>query len=437
MVLGLRKNRCVIDSLFSNIRIINDAIKSKKGIEFEYLSYAIIDERVDVAGKDKRVLPHRLVFNDGKYYLIGYDEEEAKNNYYRVDLISKPVLSNGKIKISYYNERMLDGMEIAREIEKHPLMLAERDYPIKFKVIESALDRVIDAFGKNAHGFEVLDETRFVGDYPERIIKFQVTTTKDEAYRWSLANADVAELVLPQDVRDRLARVSKPIYQLYTYTLPDKVRENLDYVLKNGKFRIYHAVDADTAYATYKALSDMNKLDVVKEMLILGDEDFGNIDYLGDFINTEYLTIHADQLYTIPWASRLVNVTDVDLTDSQIVDVSWMKEMNKLRYALLSNSSVTDLSVLSKHTNIDRVSISGTKVSDISFIENFKHLTQLEIALCPIDDYSPLFKTKSHLKILQINRRALEEIGEENIKNRHIGIDIRDTNDSPFWYLSY
>ena len=427
-----------IESLFSNIKIINDAIESKKGIEFEYLYYAIIDERVDVTRKDKRVLPNRLVFNDGKYYLIGYNEEDAKINYYRVDLISKLSCSNVKINISYYNKQMMDGIEIAREIEKHPLMLAERDVPIAFNVVESALNRVIDAFGKNATKFEVTNETRVVGNSAERLVKFEVRTTKDEAFRWAMANADVVELVSPQDVRDRIGRIaSSSIDELYSYTLLDKLRKNVDSVLNEGVFQISHNVDKDTAYATYKELARMKKLDVVKKLFIDGDDELGDLDYFGDFVNATHLAVHASQLNDIPWASRLVNVTTLDLTASQIVDVSWMKAMKRLIRVLLSNSSVTDLSVLSEHTNIDWISISGTNVSDISFIEKYKKLTQLDIAVCPIEDYSPLFTMKSHLKILEINKSALEKIGEKNIKNCHFGISIQVTNDSSFWHLSY
>jgi Leucine-rich repeat (LRR) protein len=90
---------------------------------------------------------------------------------------------------------------------------------------------------------------------------------------------------------------------------------------------------------------------------------------------------------------------------------------------------------LSEHKEIYDIDISGTNVSDISFIENFEELTQLSIAVCPIEDYSPLFTTKSRLKHLEIDRKALEKIGEEKIRSRHIGINIRVTNNSPFWYL--
>jgi hypothetical protein len=269
--------------------------------------------------------------------------------------------------------------------------------------------------------------------HEERIVNVKVRTTREEAFRWALANADAVELVYPQDLRDRIARIADPIYQLYTHSLPDKVRENLDYVLKEGTFKITYKVDADTAYATYKELVKRGCLGVVDNMGIAGEDSFDNVDYFGEFINTNRLTIKAPNIKNMSWASKLVNVEILNLEDSQIEDLSWMKEMKKLKWVYLSNSSFTDLSVLSEHEDIDILDINGTKVCDISFIEKLSNLKQLLIATCPIKDYSPLFTTKSHLKYLVIDKRALEEIGEENIRNRHIGITIKTTNSIFYW----
>lgn len=439
------------ESLFANIQIITTAIEEKKGIEFKYLSYVIRDSRVVVDGKEKRVLPHRLVFNDGKYYLIGYDEEQAKIDYYRVDLISKVDCSSTKIEVSDWDSRVLSGVQRAREVEKHPLMLSGTDVPVIFKVVESALDRVIDTFGKKADDLEVTDEIRviYTGDYKpkpfwdhsnvesheERVVRVKVRTTKEEAFRWALANANVVELVHPQDVRDRIARLADPFYQLYTQSISDKVRENIDYVLKEGTFKISYKIDSDTAYATYKELAKMGNLGVVDNMGIAGEETFDNLDYFGEFFNTERLILHAPQIKELTWAAKLVNVKELKLTGSQCEDVSWMKGMKKLQRIYLSETQISDLSFLSEHKEIDTLDISGTKVSDISFIEDFIKLTQLNIAVCPIEDFSPLFTTKSNLKYLEIDKKSLEKIGEGNIRNRHMGIYIKVTNNSPFWYL--
>ena len=435
-------DKTALDSLFVNIPTIKKAIEEKKCLHFLYRSYRVANDRVISADEEKSILPHSLVFNDGKYYLIGIDEkisESYKIAYFRVDLMFELYYTEAEIKLSDWDKHIFETIERAREVEKHPLMMAGKDVLIIFKVAESALDRVIDDFAVTTDLFKVTEETRLIKDslgedyHEERLVNVKVRTTREEAFRWALANADAVELVYPQDLRDRIARIADPIYQLYTHSLPDKVRENIDYVLKEGIFKISYKVDADTAYATYKELVKRGCLGVVDNMGIAGEDSFDNVDYFGEFINTNRLTIKAPNIKNMSWASKLVNVEILNLEDSQIEDLSWMKEMKKLKWVYLSNSSFTDLSVLSEHEDIDILDINGTKVRDISFIEKFSNLKQLLIATCPIKDYSPLFTTKSHLKYLVIDKRALEEIGEENIRNRHIGITIKTTNSIFYW----
>ena len=189
----------------------------------------------------------------------------------------------------------------------------------------------------------------------------------------------------------------------------------------------------DTAYETYKELSKRGKLEVVNNIGIASDEVCDIGDYLGDFIHAERLYIFAPQIENLSWASRLVNVKTLDLTRVQMDDLSWMKEMKKLRQVHLIESTISDLSVLSEHKNIDYLDISDTNVSDISFIEKYQNLTHLNIVGCPIEDYAPLFTTQSRLKCFVIDEKAVEKIGEENIRGRHIGIDIIKRKNSPFW----
>lgn len=441
---GTGSDKTALDSLFVNIPTIKSAIANKKCLHFLYRSYAVADGRVVSTDKEKSVLPHSLVFHDGKYYLIGIDESVPELDitaYYRVDLMFELNYAGPRNKLSNWGKHVFETIERARLVEKHPLMLAGKEVSVTFKVAESGLDRVIDAFAVKPDKFDVTKETRVVKDssvegfHEERVVSVHVKTTNEEAFRWSLANADKVELVKPQDIRDRLGRIADPIYQLYTQTLSDKVRENIDYVLREGTFKISYKVDADTAFTTYETLAIKGCLGVVDNIGIAGEDVCDGVDYFGDFINAKRLKISSPQIKNIDWAAKLINMETLIITSSPIDDASWIKEMKKLKRLYLTDSSFSDLSVLCEHKEIEDLDISGTNVSDISFIKDFRKLTQLNIATCPIEDYSPLFTTQSKLKYLEIDKNALEKIGEENIRNRHIGICIKVTNNSPFYYL--
>ncbi len=437
-------DKTALDSLFVNIPTIKSAIAHKKCLHFWYRSYRISEGGVACDDQEKSILPHSLVFHDGKYYLIGIDENTTGRNqvgYFRVDLMFELCGTQPGIKLSNWDKYIFETIERARVVEKHPFMLVGSEIFVTFKVAGSGLDRVVDAFAVKPDTFVVTDETRPVEDSSEegfreeRVVEVRVRTTAEEAFRFALANADVVELVFPQELRDRLGRIANPIYRLYTQTLPDKVRENIDYVLKEGTFQISHKVDENTAYSTYKELAKMGKLDVVNNVGIWGEGNLDNVAYFGEFSNAKRLKVSAWQIKDLAWASKLIQVKELDLVGSQVEDVSWMKEMKQLKWVYLTETPISDLSVLSEHEDIDTLDISGTNIRDIRFIEKFSQLKRLHIAKCPIEDYSPLFTTRSHLKYLEIDKNALEEIGEETIRNRHIGIEIEVTNNSPFWYL--
>ena len=445
-----------MESLFSNIKTITTAIEEKNGIEFKYLSYVIRDSRVVVDGKEKRVLPHRLVFNDGKYYLIGYDEEQAKIDYYRVDLISKLAYSNTKIEISDWNARVLSGVQRAREIEKHPLMLAGTDIPVTFKVVESALDRVIDAFGKKADELEVTNETRvvFTGQIKnnlignkstdesngERVVNVRVRTTRDEAFRWSLANADVVELVSPYDLRYELRRIAAPLQRSYVKTMDDQVRENVDRICESGIFNLvrykeelpiyndgtffttpFH-IGEELAYESYKILRDEGKLDVVNNITIWHN-NADRTDYLGNFKNTTYLEIANSECKAPKWISKLTGLLGISISSTAIDNVSWLKNMKKLQGLIMKQSPVSDLSFLRENEDITWIELVDTAVSDITFIDNYQCLMHLTLIGCPIKDYSSLLRIPP-LMHLEVDEKVVESLGIENIKNHHPNADI-------------
>ena len=439
-------DKAALDSLFANIPVIKSAIADKNCLSFMYRSYVVDNGKVISKDEVKGIFPRSLTFNDGKYYLIGIDVNSPKLDkvaYFRVDLMFELYCTEPKTKLSHWDKHIYDTIERARVVEKHPLMLAGREFQVTFKVAESALDRVVDAFAVTSDKFKVTEETVAVKDsseegyHDEKLVRVQVQTTSEEAFRWALANADAVELVFPQDIRDRIARIADPIYQLYTHSLSDKVRENIDYVLKEGTFKISHEVDKDTAYATYKELAAKGRLGVVDNMGIgvYGEGDFYNIDYFGEFFNTERLILKGPEIKELAWISRLVNLKTLKVERSQLEDTSWLKDLKKLKRLFLAESSFSDLSVLKDHKEIEFLDISETNIRDISFIENFPNLIDLNIAACPIEDYSPLLRTKSRLKCLEIGESALKIIGEENLRSRHIGVTLKVRKDSPFWHL--
>ena len=437
-----------LDSLFSNIRFIKEAISRKMGLAFQYLSYAIVNERVVFVGTDKTVLPHSLVFNDGKYYLIGIDENSeddhnAKNvGYYRVDLISKLDYSPTKIKQTEWNARVVERVQRAREVEKHPLMQAGEEIRVEFLVIESALDRVIDAYGKNAK-FQITKETKAViKDAPirkwnddgsdkealkEKLVKVFVRTTRDEAFRWALANADVAELVSPSDIRYRLRRIADPMKRTYVKTMADKVRRNVDWICETGTFNFTPTVGEqpigeELAYESFKLL-DAEKNNGVVNDIAIWNVDVEEADFLGNFKNAVWLDIKNSTIKDTAWISQLTELLGLSIVSTSIDNVSWLGKTLKLQGLELQESPIADLSVLSEHKDIFQLIINEIKITDISFIEKYECLQHLVLIGCPISDYSPLLRIPP-LNHLEVDEKAVAALGMDNLVKHHPNAEI-------------
>lgn len=440
----LNPDELSLEKLFDNIRVINAAIKGREQIDFSYLSCVIKKEQVVYEGVSKCVYPHSLVFTDGKYYLIAFDdkekEPESRIGFYRVDLMSKLAPAQNSKKLSDYGESTYDEIRRARAVEMHPLMQAGRVIPVTFKVVESALNRVVDAFGITPEKMEVTKETRMVASkkeltqtidghltpelVEERLVKVRVRTTVKEAYRWALANAEAVE-VDTQDIRNKLARTADPIYQLYTQSFADRVRKNIDYIAKEGRFKVTAEVDKDIALATFKELKVHHNIERVDKIYFATDICEPET-YLGAFTETKDLRVCRSPLCSnLSWAANLTKVETVHLNETQVEDVSWMKDMHSLNWLEIYDSPVCDLSMLRDHTDIFTLRLFNTNVYDISFIENYRHLDWLTLIGCPIKDYSPLLRLPLYLRYLEIDQRAAQRIDLAKLKERHIGIEIK------------
>ena len=84
----------------------------------------------------------------------------------------------------------------------------------------------------------------------------------------------------------------------------------------------------------------------------------------------------------------------------------------------LEKSPISDLSVLSDHEEITCIKLIDVTVNDISFIETYQNLTSLTLIGCPIEDYTPLLRITS-LNHLEVDAKAIEAIGMENLINHH------------------
>ncbi len=430
-------DNCALDSFLKNKEIVKKAISDQKALRFKYLSYKGESGKIVLASKEKTVLPHSCVFTDEKYYMICADKDTQKINYYRLDLMSDVKMVSERVFSSDYSASVFDSIARAQEVREHPFMMAGRTVLVTFLVIESALDRVIDAFGskvnisyekqrkvirrpptkENPEENHSMREARI-----EKLFKVVVSTTHEEAFRWALANADAVELVAPQEIRDRLSRMASPIRDAYSTTVGDRAREVVDKALKWGVFEVSRYFEKEVALEAYKLLKARGALDAVRTVWInhYSPEEFW---YLKDFVETRSVRIEHSPATSIEWISGFKKLSRVQFTDTKIEDVSLLGTLENIDFLMLVNSPVSDISMLGCNKKLKRIELRGTKVTDIGIIEKLKDLNEIDISKCHIKDYSPLLRSVP-LKRLKVDDSVCAQITFEQLSAHHKDADI-------------
>ena len=141
--------------VFYNISILDEAIRKKKKVLFEYAEYHTdkkmhLKKREDGRIREYIITPYQMVAQEGKYYLIcNYDKYDDISNY-RVDRIRNIQIleENGKpfetLKWSGHLK-----MDLNKYMKEHVYMYSSENAFVKFRIVKAMISDVIDLFGKD------------------------------------------------------------------------------------------------------------------------------------------------------------------------------------------------------------------------------------------------------------------------------------------------
>lgn len=178
-----------------SVQAIRRAIDRDRKITFKYIQYNIEKEPVlKYAGtpeEDYVVSPYATIYNNDRYYLVGYYEKREKVNTFRIDRMTKVKQIQKKrvpepedFNVQNYTDkvfRMYDGDEEHVTLRcKHTLM-----------------DQVIDKFGK---GIEIKNVRKDTFDIT---VPVAVSGT---FYAWVTEFAGEMSIIAPEHVRDAYAK---------------------------------------------------------------------------------------------------------------------------------------------------------------------------------------------------------------------------------------
>lgn len=170
---------------FLNIETIAEAIKEHKTISFNYTEYNFNKEIVTKNSKPYTVSPYYMISDGSLMFLVAKFHKNIAFTHFRLDRIKN-------IKFSKQKYEELKGIKDPYEYARNKIYMYSGDETnIKIKCKNSALDSLIDIFGKNIN---IIERTK---DYFITVIK----TTELGMYHLALHYMDSIEVLSPIELR--------------------------------------------------------------------------------------------------------------------------------------------------------------------------------------------------------------------------------------------
>ena len=210
----LSRPRTTNQDVFKNIRKINDAMKwneigyhhTPEKITFRYQKHCIndINKTVDRRnGERYKVSPFKLMIDDGRYYLLAFDDKSQEMRTYRVDRMAD-IRFTGETRDGeeeYKSESM-------KEYSLHVFgMFAGRRERVTLQFDDCLLDSVIDRFGRKGIMYSHSDDGCFT-------IKPEIDIS-DQFFGWLCGFGDKVKILEPDTVRQEFTEFIDRIRSIY------------------------------------------------------------------------------------------------------------------------------------------------------------------------------------------------------------------------------
>lgn len=177
------------ERLFYVIDLLTEAVNKAIKIEFRYYAYTASKRRVyKHSGQIYVFSPYDLIWNNDKYYVVGYSDSHGKIIKFRVDRIAVPQLTEIQ---AVPQPKDYNIAEYAKTVFQ---MFDEETHEVVLKCDNALMKHIIDRFGEDVNT-EICS--------PEQ---FRVTISVSASqtfFGWVFSFAGRMKIVAPQEVRSR------------------------------------------------------------------------------------------------------------------------------------------------------------------------------------------------------------------------------------------
>lgn len=197
--------------VFYNISLLDEAIRQKKKVLFEYAEYHTdkkmhLKKREDGSVREYIVTPYQMAAQEGKYYLIcNYDKYDDISNY-RVDRIRNIQILEEKGKpfetLKWSGHQPMNLNEYMKE---HVYMYSSENAFVKFRIVKEMVSDVIELFGKDV---KFSEET-------ETHVSVSVHVNERAAEQFAKNYAPDVVILQPKRLREKLRNDLKKSWEAY------------------------------------------------------------------------------------------------------------------------------------------------------------------------------------------------------------------------------
>lgn len=177
------------ESVYYNVDAIHNAINQDRQIRFRYFDYTVEKlKQYRRNGEYYVVSPLALLWEDEKYYLIGYDEQAGYNKHYRVDKMSGIEL----LSVERVGTKTFCCEELSLYSRKVFSMFGGEEEQVTMAFHNKLAGVVLDRFGKDTQLF------------PEEDGYFQITVRlqlSPQFYGWVFSLGSEVRILSPDYVR--------------------------------------------------------------------------------------------------------------------------------------------------------------------------------------------------------------------------------------------
>ncbi len=176
-------------------------------ITFKYMEHSIKDINTLIErrnGSLYKVSPHKMLMNDGNYYLLGFDDKSKKFKHYRIDRMNNINIIDEVVD----GENEFAEIDIETYTKRVFSMYSGKDERVSIRFINPLLDTVIERFGTESDvHYSIEDDSHFVVSTHIEI--------SDQFYGWICGFGRRAKIISPPEAVENFKAYLEKVTAMY------------------------------------------------------------------------------------------------------------------------------------------------------------------------------------------------------------------------------